>query len=138
MLAFESCLTASMDYLHSTVDLGKIAVGHHLRRLEADTQLEASGAPVDKLDGALGLEVGDSTVGVLGNDITTVQQTGGHVLSVPGVALDHLVVGLEAGHGHLLDGVGLMGSLGGRDDGGVSNQREVDTRVRDQIGLELV
>jgi hypothetical protein len=31
-----------------------------------------------------------------------------------------------------------MLALGGRDDGGVADQRVVDTRVRDQVGLELV
>lgn len=109
-----------------------------LRGLEADTKLEASRAPVNELDGALGLERSHSTVGVLGDDVATVQQASSHVLAVPGVTLDHLVVGLEARHGHLLDGVGLVGSLGGRDDGRVGDQREVDTRVWHQVGLELV
>lgn len=77
-------------------------------------------------------------MGVIGDDITTVQQAGGHVLAVAGVTLDHLVVGLEARHGHLLDGVGLVGGLGSRDDRSVSDQREVNTRVGDQVGLELV
>lgn len=109
-----------------------------LRGLVADTKLEASRAPVDELDGALCLEGSHSGVSVLGDDVTTVQQAGGHVLAVPGVALHHLVVGLEARHGHLLDRVGLVGGLGGRDDGRVGDQREVDTRVRHQVGLELV
>lgn len=125
-------------HLHSTVDLGKIAVWHLLGGLEADTKLEASRAPVDELDGALGLERGDSTVSVLGDDITTVQQASGHVLAVSGVALDHLVVGLEARHGHLLDGVGLVRSLSGRDDWRVGDQREVNARVWHQVGLEFV
>lgn len=77
-------------------------------------------------------------MGLLGDDITTVQQAGGHVLAVSGITLDHLVVGLEAGHGHLLDGVGLVGSLGGGDDGSVGDEREVDSGVGDQVGLELV
>ncbi|KAI7091893.1 Tubulin alpha [Hortaea werneckii] len=106
-----------------TVDLGEIAVRHHLRGLVADAQLEASRAPVNELDGTLGLEGGDGSVGVLGHDITTVEQASGHVLAVARVTLDHLVVGLEAGHGDLLDAVRL---------------REVNTRVRDQVGLELV
>lgn len=77
-------------------------------------------------------------MGVLGHDIATVQQASSHVLAVPGVTLDHLVVGLEARHGHLLDRVGLVGSLGGRDDGRVGDQREVDTGVWHKVGLELV
>jgi hypothetical protein len=126
------------ENLHSTVDLGKVSVGDLLRGLIADTNLKPSGAPVDELDGTLGLEGSDGGVGLLGDDITTVQQAGGHVLAVAGVTLDHLVVGLEAGHGDLLDGVGLVGSLVGGDDGSVGNEREVDTGVGDQVGLELV
>ena len=107
-------------------------------RLVADTKLEASRAPVDELNGALGLEGGNSSVGVVGNDITAIEQAGGHVLAVTGVALDHLVVGLEAGHGHLLDRVGLVSGLGGRDNRSVCHEREVDARIGNQVGLELV
>jgi hypothetical protein len=77
-------------------------------------------------------------VGFLGDDIATVQQAGSHVLAVTGVTLDHLVVRLEAGHGHLHDRVGLVRCLGGGYDRGVSNQREVNTGIGDQVGLELV
>jgi hypothetical protein len=126
------------EHAHGAVDLGQVAVGHVHGGLVADTELEASGAPVDELDGALGLEGSDSGVGVLGNDVSTVEQAGGHVLSVAGVALDHLVVGLEASHGDLLHAVGLVGGLGGGNNWGVGDEREVNTGVRDQIGLELV
>jgi hypothetical protein len=75
---------------------------------------------------------------IVGNDITTVQQTSSHVFSVSGIALYHLVVGLEAGHGDLLDGVGFVGCLGSRDDWRVGNEREVDTGIWDQVSLEFV
>ena len=126
------------QHAHGAVDLGQVAVGHNLRRLVADTNLETSGAPVDELDGALGLEVGNGNVGVLGDDVATVQQAGSHVLAIARVALDHLVVGLEAGIGNLHDRVGLVGGLGSGDDGGIGDEREVDAGVRDQVGLELV
>lgn len=124
--------------LHSTVNLGQITVGDHLRWLVADTDLETGWAPVDELDCTLGLEGGHRTVDILGNDISTVQQAGCHVLSVAGVALHHLVVGLEARHRNLLDRVGLVGCLCSGDDWCVGNEREVDTWVRNQVGLELV
>ena len=127
-----------MENLHSALEVGKVAVGDLLGRLVADTDLETSRAPVDELDGALGLERGDGSVGLLGDDITTVQQASGHVLAVAGITLNHLVVGLKAAHGDLADGVGLVGSLVRGDDGGVGHQREVDTGVGDQVGLELV
>ena len=80
--------------------------------LVVDAHLEASGAPVDELDCALGLDGGDGGVDVLGHDVPTVQHAAGHVLAVTGVALHHLVARLEAGvgdlcHRHLLV-VGLL------------------------------
>lgn len=125
-------------HLPGTVDLSQVTVGNQLRRLEADTNLETSGAPVDKLDGLLGLESGNSSMNLLGDNITTVQQAGSHVLAVAGVALDHLVVGLEAVVGNFLDGVGLVGSLGRGNNGSVGDEGEVNPRIRDQVGLELV
>ena len=72
-------------------------------RLVADAEFEASRAPVHKLNSPLRLEGSNSGVGVVRNDIATVQQASGHVLAVAGITLDHLVVRLEAGHRHLLD-----------------------------------
>ena len=106
-------------------------------RLEADTDLEASRAPIDKLDRALGLQGRNSAVHFLRNNITTVEQTSSHVLPGAGITLDHLVVGLEARHGDLLYGVRLMCGLGSGNHGSVSDQGEMDTRVGDQVGLEL-
>ncbi len=126
------------ENLHSTVHLGQVAVGDQLRWLVTDTNLESSWAPVDELDGTLGLESGNSTVDILGNNITAVQQAGSHVFSVAWVTLHHLVVRLEAGHGDFLDGIGLVRSLGSRDNWCIGNEREMDTRVWYQVGLELV
>ena len=54
-----------------------------------------------------------------------------------GVALHHLVGGLEAGVGDLSHGQLLVVGLLGGDDGSVGSQREVDTWVGHQVGLEL-
>jgi hypothetical protein len=43
--------------------------------------LEASGAPVNELDAALGLDGSDGGVNVLGNDVSTVEHAASHVLS---------------------------------------------------------
>jgi hypothetical protein len=125
-------------HLHSTVDLGKITIGHHLWWLVANTNLETSWAPVDELNGSLGLECSNSLVDILGHNITSVEQASGHIFAISWIALNHLVVGLEAGSRNLLYTVGLMRSLSSRDDGGVGDQREVDSWVGDQVGLELV
>lgn len=77
-------------------------------------------------------------MGFLGDHVTAVQQASGHVLAVTRITLDHLVVGLEAGHGDLVDRVGFVKRLGGGNDRSIGDQGEVDTGVGHQIGLELV
>ena len=50
--------------------------------------LESSGAPIDKLDGAFGFDLGDGGVDVLGHNISSVKETTSHVFSLPGIAFD--------------------------------------------------
>ena len=45
--------------------------------------LEASGAPVNKLNTALALDSGNSSVDILGDNIAAVQHAASHVLAVP-------------------------------------------------------
>ena len=59
-----------------THDLGQITTRHHRRRLVVDAALEASGAPVHKLDGALGLDGGNRCIHVLWYNITAVPAAG--------------------------------------------------------------
>ena len=51
--------------------LGQVTAGHHGRWLVVDATLEAGGAPVHELDGALGLDGGHSSVHVLWHHIAT-------------------------------------------------------------------
>merc|ERR1719482_2064198 len=70
------------DHAAGALDLGEVTTGHHGRGLVVDTALEAGGAPVDELDGTLGLDGGDGSVHVLGDDVTAVHHAAGHVLAV--------------------------------------------------------
>jgi hypothetical protein len=76
-------------------DLGEITTGDERRRLVADTELETGRTPVDELNRSLGLDLGNGRVDILGHNVTSVQQTTSHVLSLSRVTLDHLVVGFE-------------------------------------------
>jgi len=118
-------------------DLGEITSGHNSGGLVVDTALETSGAPVDELDGSLGLDGGDGGVDILGHDITSVHEAAGHVLSVTGVALGHHGGGLEGGVGDLSDGELLVVGLLGGDDWGVGREHEMDTGVGHEVSLEL-
>jgi len=124
--------------LHSPIDLRQITVRNQLRWLIANTNLEACRTPIDKLNSPLGLDAGNSGMNLLRHNITTVEQTSSHVLSVTRIALDHLIVRFKARVGNLLNRVGFMRGSGCRDDRSIRDQREVDTRIRNKIGLELV
>jgi len=91
------------DHAAGAHDLGEVTAGHDGWRLLVDAAFEASGAPVDELDGALRLDGGDGSVHVLGDHVTSVHEAGGHLLAVSGVALGHHGGGLECAVGDLSD-----------------------------------
>ncbi|GER50482.1 complement C3 [Striga asiatica] len=59
------------NHAHSPLHLGKVSTWDHSRRLVVDATLEASRAPVDKLDGPLGFDGGHSCVYIFRDHITT-------------------------------------------------------------------
>ena len=107
------------------------------RILIINTNLDASRAPVNELDRPLRLDRRDRSVHVLAHDVAPVAHAAGHVLAVAGVALHHLVGGLEAGVGDLRHGELLVVSLLRRDDGGVHSQGEMDPERR-KMKLEVL
>jgi len=125
------------DHADGAHDLGEITTGHNSRGLVVDSALEASGAPVDELDGSLGLDGGNGGVDILGDDVTSVHEAASHVLSVSGVTLGHHGGGLEGGVGDLGNGELLVVGLLGGDDGSVGGEHEMDTGVGDEVSLEL-
>ncbi len=125
------------DHAHSALHTSQVTAGDDGGGLVVDTALEASGAPVDELDGSLGLDGGNSGVDILGDDVTTEHHAASHVLTVARIALGEHVGGLEDGVGDLRDGQLLVVSLLSGDDGGIRSQHEVDSGVGHQVGLEL-
>lgn len=89
------------DHADSSHNLGEVTSGDDGWGLIVDADLEASGAPVDELDGSLGLDGGNGSVDVLGDDVTSVHHGASHVLAVPGVALGHHVGRLKGAVGDL-------------------------------------
>jgi hypothetical protein len=80
-----------------------------------DAELEASWAPLDKVERGLCLQRSNSSCAVAGNDVATVQQCDSHVLAIAWVADHHLVVRLEALEGQIVDLEALVRALVARD-----------------------
>ena len=135
MTTSEDC---ERENIHCTLYFCQVTIGNHLRGLEANTNLEASRTPVNKLDGTLRLECRNSSMHFLGYHVSAVEQASCHVLAVPRIAFDHLVVWLEARHGDLLYGIRLVLGLCAGDDRCVRHQGEMNSRIRDQVGLKFV
>ena len=60
------------------------------RGLIANAELEASRAPVDKLNRALGLNDANCSIDILGNDITTVEKSARHCSTRQNQPLDNI------------------------------------------------
>ncbi len=84
---------------------------HHSWWLIVDSNFESSWAPVNELNGSLGFDGGNGSIDILGDNITSVEETASHVLAMTRITLHHLVSGLEAGVGDLTDRELLMVSL---------------------------
>ena len=125
------------QHANVTLDFGQITTRYNSWWLVVDAYLEASWTPVDKLDGALYLQVSNGNIDILWNDITTEHQAASHILAVTRITLDRLITWLKTTHSNLFNGVLLVMSLLSWDDGGIGNKREMNTRVRDKMGLKV-
>ncbi len=106
--------------------------------LVVDPNFEAGRAPVHKLNTPLRLNNRNRRIDILRHNIAPIQHAAGHVLAASRIALHHRVGRLEAGVRDLGHAQGLViGPLSG-DNRRIGDKREVNTRVRDKIRLELV
>ena len=62
------------QHAHSSLYFGQVSTRYHSGRLVVNANLEASGAPVHKLDAALGLDGGHGSTDIFGNHVAMVQQ----------------------------------------------------------------
>jgi len=118
-------------------DLGQISSGNDGGRLIVDTNFESSRAPVNELNGSLGLDGSNGSIDVFGDDITSIQHRASHVFTVTGVTFGHHGCGFESRVGNLGNGELFVISLLSGDDRAVRGQHEVDTGIRYQVSLEL-
>src|SRR3546814_20329585 len=92
---WSSDVCSSDLHAHSALHTSQVATRNHGRWLIVDADLETGRTPVHELDGALGLDGGNSAVDILWHNISTVHEAARHVLAVARVALGHHVGWLE-------------------------------------------
>ena len=61
------------QHARSLLYFGQVSTRYHSGRLLINANFEASGAPVHKLDGSLGLDGGNGSIDIFGNHIAMVQ-----------------------------------------------------------------
>merc|ERR1712098_336686 len=125
-------------HAHSSLDLGKISTRDDGGRLVINTDLEPCWTPVNKLYRPFALYCRYCSIDILGNDISSVKHTAGHVLAMTRITLYHGIGRLEASIGNLSYGELLVVSLLSRDDWSVGDKWKVDSWIRHQVGLKLV
>lgn len=127
---------ATLTMRTCTLNLGEISTRDRHGRLIVDTTFESRRTPVDKLNGTLGLDSSNCHIDLLWNDISTVHETTGHVFTMAGVAFGHHIGWFKHTGGNFSDGKTLMEGLFIRNDGGVTCQHKMDTRIWHQVCKE--
>jgi len=125
------------DHADGSHDLGEITTWNNSWWLIVDSALETGWAPVNELNGSLGLDGGDGGVDILWDDISSVHEAASHVFSVSWIALGHHGGWLEGRVGDLGDRELLVISFLGGDNWGIGRKHEMDSWIWDQVSLEF-
>ena len=125
------------QHAHSSLYFVQVSTRHHSGRLVINANFEASGAPIHKLDGMLGLDGGNGSIDIIGKHITMVQEAASHVFTMARITFHHLVCWLNTCIGDLCYRKLFMVGFLSRDDRGVCCQSDMDAGVGNRAGLEF-
>jgi len=125
------------DHAHSSHDFGKITSWYYSGWLIVDTTFEASWAPIDELDSSLGLDGGNSSIHILGDDVSSVHKTASHVFTMSWIAFSHHGCRFEGRVGDFSNWQLFVVCLFSWDNWGIRWKHEMDSRIWDQVGLEF-
>ena len=99
--------------------------------------LESSWTPINKLNWSFSLNGSDSSIDIFWYNVTSVQHTAGHVLSMTRIAFHHLVCWLKTSIGDFSNTQLFMVCFLSRNNWSVGHKRKVNSWVWYQIGLEF-
>merc|ERR1712050_738001 len=107
------------NHTNGSHDLSQVTTWDNSWWLVVDTTFETSWAPIDELDGSLGLNGSNGGVDILWNNIASVHQTTGHIFTVSWITLNHHRGWLEDGVGDFSNGQLFVVGLFSRDNWGI-------------------
>jgi len=125
------------DHTNSSHNLSQVTTWDNSWWLIVDTNLESSWAPINELDGSLGLDGGNSGINVLGDNITSVHHGASHIFTVSWVTFGHHVSWFEWRVGDFSNAQLFVVSFFSGDDWGIAAQHKVDSWIWNQVGLEF-
>ena len=102
------------------------------------TYLEASWTPIDELNRFFSSNGCNSSIDILWNNISTPQEAACHVFAHSWVTFDQLVPIFKTGIGQLKNGHLFMECPFCGDDWCVGGKREMNSWIRNQVGLEFI
>merc|ERR1712050_334046 len=101
------------------------------------TYFETSGAPINELNGSLRFYSSNGSIDIFWNNITAIQHTASHILSMTRVTFYHLILRFKTSICDFRNGQLLMKCLFRRNNWRICCQRKVDSWIGHQICLEL-
>merc|ERR1712050_407557 len=101
------------------------------------TYFETSGAPINELNGSLRFYSSNGSIDIFWNNITTIQHTASHILSMTRVTFHHLILRFKASVCQFSYGQLLVICLFSRYDRCISCKRKMNPGIWNQVCLEF-
>jgi len=125
------------NHANSSHDFGQITTRYDSWRLIVNSDFESGWGPIDELDGSFSFDGSNGCVDIFWYDITSVHHGASHVFSVSWVTFCHHIGWFERRVGDFSNGELFVIGFLSWDNRGIRWQHEMDTRIRDQVGLEF-
>eukprot|EP01018_Ginkgo_biloba_P001999 Gb_02712 [translate_table: standard] len=125
------------NHANSSLNFGQIAPGNDGGRLIVYSTLEPRWAPIHKLNGSLCFDRCHRRIHILWHDISTVHEAARHVFPMARIALSHHGGRLKGAVCNFCNRQLLVVSFLCRDHRRVRRKHKMDSRIRNQVCLEL-
>jgi len=125
------------NHANSSHDFGQISTRYNSWRLIVDSDFESSWGPVNELDGSFGFDGGNRSIDIFWYDISSVHHGASHIFSVSWVTFCHHICWFKSRVSNFSNRELFVICFLSWDNWGIWWQHEMNTRIRNQVGLEF-